>query len=194
MGKNKDNFKNENQPLVNQFMKFSEHFYTLYSGSPLDIMYLENEYILLIIFIINIPFIVFGFLNSFIHKSDLQLLLGLISLGLAIVVPIIIYLICLSCKKCGVSSARVDFIFSKDFDRIFVGKVNSEEDKYIKTFEYQINEIEKFFFQQNDSTYGFTTLKVVLKNKRIDEIQQCRLLDKFDQDGIEYILNGKLNN
>jgi hypothetical protein len=57
-----------------------------------------------------------------------------------------------------------------------------------------MDEIERFTVQQSETLYGNSTLKVLLKNERIDEIQQFKGIDRYDQEGLEYILNGKLNN
>ena len=57
-----------------------------------------------------------------------------------------------------------------------------------------MDEIERFLVQQPEALNGNSTFKVVLKNKRIDEIQQFIEIDRYDKEGLEYILNGKLNN
>ena len=194
MGKNREPSENKNKLIINKLMKFGEHFYTLYLTSPLDDNALDNNIILIHIFIFSIPFFALGFFNTFDQENNSHLLFGLISLLFLIIIPIIIYLICLTCDRCCTGEKRMDFIYSKDFDRIFIGVVNDTQERYNKTFEYQIDEIERFFFQQSERKQNYSNFQVVLKNKRIDEIQECRFMDKYDQEGLEYILNGKLNN
>lgn len=160
LGKNRELSEDKYKLIVNKFMKFGEHFYTLYLKSPLEENFPASIIKLIVIYIFNIPFFALGFINSFLHESDGQLLFGLISLLFLLIVPVIIYLLCLTCDKCCSAESRMDFIYSKDFDRIFVGVVNSAEDKYIKTFEYQINEIERFFFQQSESKNAYFILKL----------------------------------
>ena len=195
MGKNRDPLDDKNQSIVNTLMKFGDHFYTLYLISPLENQSLDYDAFTLYAYLLNIPFFAFCFILCFTDKIEGPLFLEIISLLLMIIFPIIIFLLCYSCYKCCCSNdTRIDFIYSKDFDKIFIGIVNSKQNRYSKTFEYQMDEIERFFVQQSDALNGNSTFKVVLKNKRIDEIQQFKGIDKYDQEGLEYILNGKLNN
>lgn len=57
-----------------------------------------------------------------------------------------------------------------------------------------MSDVERFFFQQPEVINGNSTFKVVLKSKQIDEIQLFKGLDRKEQEGLEYVLNGKLNN
>ena len=57
-----------------------------------------------------------------------------------------------------------------------------------------MSDIDRIFFQQPEVINGNSTFKVVLKNKQIDEIQLFKGLDRNEQEGLEYFLNGKLNN
>lgn len=109
-------------------------------------------------------------------------------------IPILVCIIFHICMKCQLHDTRIDFIYSKDFDRLFIGKVNYEENSYTKTFEYQMNDIEKFYFQMCEIINEGMELKVELKNKRIVRIHKFIGIDKYDQEGLEFILNGKLNN
>lgn len=128
------------------------------------------------------------FLNSPKHFEDFLALLPII------LFPIIAWLLYLGYKKCCSRDTRLDIIFSQNYDRIFIGKVNFKQDGYSKTFEYQMSDVERFFFQQPEVINGNSTFKVVLKSKQIDEIQLFKGLDRKEQEGLEYILNGKLNN
>ena len=47
---------------------------------------------------------------------------------------------------------RIDWIYSTNFDRIFIGIVKND-DSYIKTFIYNINSIDKLGMQNNDNGY-----------------------------------------
>ena len=92
------------------------------------------------------------------------------------------------------AESRIDFIYSKGFDKIFTGIINNLGNVYYKTFEYNLNEVEKFIFQQPEINNGNYTFKVSLKNKAIEEIIKFKGIEKTDLEGFEYILNGKLNN
>ena len=72
--------------------------------------------------------------------------------------------------------------------------MNSEQNRYSKSFEYQIDEIDKFFFQIPELNKGNIIFKAILKNKKIDTIAQIKSIDKYEQEGLEYILNEKKNN
>ena len=104
---------------------------------------------------------------------------------------IFLFLICFKAAE-----SRIDFIYSKGFDKIFTGIINNLGNVYYKTFEYNLNEVEKFIFQQPEINNGNYTFKVSLKNKAIEEIIRFKGkgIEKADLEGLEYILNGKLNN
>ena len=97
------------------------------------------------------------------------------------------------CTNCCSHDSRIDFVYSKDFSKIFIGIVKYKENSYSKTFEYQLDEIERFFFQEPEIINGDIDLKVEYKDKRITQIHRFKILYKFEQEGIEYILNIKRN-
>ena len=192
MGKNRELFYENNDSIVNSLLKFGVHFFTFYLISPLKRQTLYYDVIILFIYIFNTLFFALGLIFTF--SIEGELLLGLIFLLVTIIFPISIFFIFYSCNKCYCSNdTRIDFIYSKDFDKIFIGIVNYKQNRYSKTFEYQMDEIERFLVQQPEALNGNSTFKVVLKNKRIDEIQQFIEIDRNDKEGLEYILNGKLN-
>ena len=180
------------QMTINTVMKFGDHFFTLYLIPPLKDQTIDYAVFFFYVYMMNIPFYGFGFI-SFFFKFRSKLF-GIIALLSFILFPIIAWLLWFSCKKLCSHDTRIDIIFSKNYDRIFIGKVNYKLDGYTQTFEYQMSEIDRFFFQQPEIINGESTFKVVLKNKTIDEIQHFKGLDKIVQDGLEYILNGRLNN
>ena len=57
----------------------------------------------------------------------------------------------------------MDFIYSKGFDKIFIGIINNLGNVFYKTFEYNLNEVEKFIFQQPEINNGNYTFKVSLE-------------------------------
>ena len=91
---------------------------------------------------------------------------------------------------------RTDFIYSNDFERLFIGKIY--KDKYNKTLLINLNEIitfEMFEEKKSDSEgekYQLFYLKIMYKNEEKEEIIICRnnklYLEKF-----VLLLNGKLN-
>ena len=62
---------------------------------------------------------------------------------------------------------RIDFIFSKDFNTLFIGLVKIGLTKYVATFEFQKNNITKFFYERADDDFN---LKVQFKNNKKQKI------------------------
>ena len=62
---------------------------------------------------------------------------------------------------------RIDFIFSKDFNTLFIGLVKCGLTKYVATFEFQKNNITKFFYERADDDFN---LKVQFKNNQTQKI------------------------
>ena len=90
---------------------------------------------------------------------------------------------------------RTDFIYSEDFERLFIGKI--KDDIYSKTLLINLNEINTFeMFEQtrniSGKTYYYGYLKILNKKNQKQEIEICEnqklYLEKF-----VLLLNGKLN-
>ena len=191
IGRSMDPSPSRTLPEENTFLKFGEHLFTIYLVHPSKEQTINYATFFFYLYILNLPFYGFGlvyvFLNSHFKFVDFLALLPII------IFPIIAWLLYLGCKKCCSRDARLDIIFSQNYDRIFIGKVNYKQDGYSQTFEYQMSDVERFFFQQPEVINGNSTFKVVLKSKQIDEIQLFKGLDRKEQEGMEYVLNGKLN-
>ena len=87
---------------------------------------------------------------------------------------------------------RIDFIYSSNFDRIFIGLVNNNGNTYKNTFEYQMNSIDKFILQKigfEDKGYNF---KVNLKNNESQQIYLFRIATQEELRGLVYLANEKL--
>ena len=91
--------------------------------------------------------------------------------------------------------SRTDFIYSNDFGRLFIGKIN--KDKYSKTLLINLNEVNKFeMLEKNegndDESYTVGYLRIMYINEQKEEIAICKnnilYLEKFI-----LLLNGKLN-
>ena len=190
-GKNRNILENNPQQIINKVMKFGEHFFTLYLRSPSPNRSLHNTFAIGILSIFNFPIIIFGL--PIFYNNDLTLFEIFVMFSILIGFDLIIFLFLIIFKS---ADSRIDFIYSKGFDKIFIGIVNNSGYVYYKTFEYNLNEVEKFIFQQPESNDGNYTFKVSLKNKAIEEIIRFKGkgIEKTDQEGLEYILNGKLNN
>ena len=83
---------------------------------------------------------------------------------------------------------RIDIFFSLNFDRVFLGLVNYNEESYIDTFLFDFKLIEKFYTLSN-------SLYVEFKNKSSENIIQFKSGEPDATiQGLLFILNEKLNN
>ena len=89
---------------------------------------------------------------------------------------------------------RIDCIYSKNFDRVFIGLVKYTKTKYINTFEYQMNNISRFILERegNSSQTNFN-LKVVFKNNESQQICTIKNQTQDILEGLAYLLNERLN-
>ena len=151
------------------------------------------------------PFCIHQCFMKFIIYIDLLIIIGAVILfidGIVIMIRfigVIVLLVfnifffllykCLNYDNIG----RIDCIYSKNFDRIFIGLVKSFSKKYINTFEYQMNNISRFILEKeinsNDTTFN---LRVVFKNNETQQI--CNIKNKAQEDleGLAYLLNERL--
>ena len=110
-----------------------------------------------------------------------------------IFISIIMYILYKFFKLKRKSIFRIDYLYSKDFDRIFIGLVNYTETKYENTFEYQMNNINRFIFEkkeENDVTNFH--LKLNFKNDEIQEICYLRNQREDELEGLINFLNERL--
>ena len=98
----------------------------------------------------------------------------------------IIYYLCRKRKN-----VRIDFIYSKDFDELFIGVVvKAINYSYRNTFEYQMKNVNRFILERK---LNETILKAELKNNIYETIFCFQNLETTYSDGIIYLLNEKLN-
>ena len=88
---------------------------------------------------------------------------------------------------------RIDFVYSKNFDIIFIGVVKNGEKSYAKSFEFKMDNIDKFILQNLKDNTGFY-LKVIFKDKQIQDIWPIENKNQFDLEGLIYLLNERLIN
>lgn len=88
---------------------------------------------------------------------------------------------------------RIDFIYSKNFDIIFIGVVKKGEKSYAKTFEFKMDNIDKFILQNFQDNTGFY-LKVIFKDQQIEDIWPIENKNQDDLEGLILFLNERLIN
>ena len=85
---------------------------------------------------------------------------------------------------------RIDWIYSKNFDRIFIGVIQG--DNYKKSGTYNINEIDKFVLKSNNNNNRYC-LRICLKDGRSEDL--CEFMEQNQKvlDSFIYLINGQIN-
>ena len=87
------------------------------------------------------------------------------------------------------SFKRLDWIYTNDFERIFIGVVKNDT-SYINTFTYNIESIDKFIVEIRE---GKLCLKIVLKDGFNNEICRYTREKESDLNIFIYLINGQIN-
>ena len=163
------------------YMKFYEHIFTYH-------LYSNIEYLIISIFtLISIPSFCIFFAISSIKKDFSYITFAYFIILFSIIILYIIYK-CL--KSCYEKISRIDCIYSKDFDRIFIGLVKYTENSYVNTFEFEMNNIDRFILE--DQGIKKSNLKVIFKNNEIQHICTIRKRNNENLEGLTYLLNERL--
>ena len=88
---------------------------------------------------------------------------------------------------------RIDFIYSKDFDILFVGLVNHGEKSYKDTFEFNMATIDIFVLQKISYQDNGFNLKVIYKDKSDQLIYSLKKGTQEELRGLVFLLNERLN-
>jgi hypothetical protein len=182
------NFSNISATLLMRLMRFSDYFITYHVRDPNEKFKVNKCGCLTIYIIINIwlcfmmTFVVIlgmGITNVFFYV--------LLIISPSLLFDIIVYLVeaCLSNRI-----LRIDCIFSSDFDRIFIGLTTINEKKYKNTFEFQLNEMNKFIINEYNN---LTFFSVRMNNNNITDICNITNKEDIDLDDFVSLLNEKLN-
>ena len=173
-----------------QYMKMCDHFFSYYSNEK---YYKKSchKYTIYIFNLIYSPLVIIGSLYVFFDSEDINLILliPLISVSVLIIVNIIILLIFILLRQ---NFLRIDIIYSKNFDRIFIGIVKYNE-SYKNTFIFYIDSIDRFVLQKKNALDDKYTLKVMFKeNNKIEDICEINDLEK-NLEGLAFVLNQRLS-
>ena len=95
-------------------------------------------------------------------------------------------------KEIDVSRNRIDFVFSENYDEIFIGIVKANKTSYENTFQYEMNLIDKFMVNKKQAN-GIDLLVVLKNNSKAQYICSIKNILKINADGLVYLLNEKLN-
>ena len=178
--------KPKNLPLKQKYIKFHENFFTYQFVDPNNYSFLDCC-MTGICAVINIIL----FIGIIIGSTGPNIILLLVFIGSLIIFNIFYYFLYRCIKSIKENIYRIDCIYSKDFDRIFIGIVKYTTTSYINSFEYQMNEINSFNLQKvgDDSIYD---LKVEFKNKEEQQICNIKGKTEGELEGLIYLLNEKL--
>ena len=189
--KNKE--RNKDHVQVSKYIRFSEHFSSYYIKSFSNLGLFEYFYGILGALFVEVAICFSQMEISSYLEEENRIKITLISMVINIFISIIMYILYKFFKLKRKSIFRIDYIYSKDFDRIFIGLVNYTETKYENTFEYQMNNINRFIFEkkeENDVTNFH--LKVIFKNDEIQEICYLRNQREDELEGLINFLNERL--
>ena len=195
----------------NKYIKYNENFFSYFNRNPL----VNNSFFLTI----------FQRLSCFIHfiiALTVSLTIGLhdedfdapgedpeeekgedfmaifltFALFLYPFLYLIFYLIFKAARCCEQSLIRIDIIYSRDFDKLFIGIVNVNTNSYLGATEFNLNEIDKFVLSKNKAgENGFHLIPIYKGGNNINNMGKEITFIKDSQENLEglvYILNEKL--
>ena len=170
-----------------RYMKFSEHFFTYHLGNPEYMSCLPICFIIFVI-ILNLATIT---VTTILILDDKYFIKIIVIFPIVNIILCILYIIY---KCCFVNIFRIDCIYSKKFDKVFIGLVKYNKKEYINTFEYQIDNIRRFILEEIEyyKKSNFN-LKVVFKNNESQQICTIKNKTQNDLEGLAYLLNERIN-
>jgi len=173
---------------LSKYMKMSEHFFSFYTDEICCGLLSKLVFIQIITYL-SLFVILFTIMpiKEYIKMPPLILLL---TLTIMFVIPTTIVILLIYCT-CS-SSLRIDIIYSKNFDTIFIGLISYFGNSYKKTFINDIGSIDKFILDPYKNSNNKFILKVVYKNQTIQNIFRINQY-KTTLEGLLFILNKKLN-
>ena len=182
---NKSKFIFYSSGVLSKYMKFSEHLFTFHLKNPLGPTCVD------ILFIIITCFINFGIVSGAITllTSKNDTIIRLIGVIVFPIVNIILYILYKIFKYCFDNIFRIDCIYSKNFDRVFLGLVKYTKTKYINTFEFQMNNISRFILEREGTNFN---LKVEFKNNETQQICTIKNKTQEELEGLINLLNKRL--
>ena len=204
-----NNFKNFNS----SYIKVNEYFFSYYSKNPLKTKPCDGFFTCITIFF-NIALIFMTIMTFFgsvnqeednkkskrkrerelsenLKVDEIVIIEFSVWVGLYIISYFIMFLVN-TCSEKTTEYLRIDIIYSKNFDRLFLGIVKNDGKTYIKKFLFNLNEIDKFvIIKKNNNEKGFHLKSINKGNNLIQDI--CYINEEQRElEGLLYILNEKL--
>ena len=175
-----------------KFIKFSEYFFTYYpKGFKFSFKHYSTYGNCLFYFIYFVELmLIFSIFIAVLFSIEMKnFLVLLITISVCVIFNLLVYFLYKCCKSSKENILRIDFIYSKDFERIFIGVVKYTKTNYIKTLELQKNDINKFIYERvEDINFYF---KVLLKNDKKEYICTLEKQREDELEGLICFLNGE---
>ena len=199
-----------NGVTFSKYVKMNEHFFSYYSKEPLKnkfcqgclsrLIYLFHFYLFPLSIMSNIMFsqssTSYNKKENNNNSSEKEMYFAMGFFGY-IILTAILYFLCICIGSCCDNTSeylRIDLIYSKNFDRLFIGIVKNDGKSYINTFLLNLNEIDRFVLQKNLITERGFHLKSISKgNGMIQDICYINEIET-ELEGLTYILNERLQN
>jgi hypothetical protein len=187
-----------------KYVKMNDHFFSYYSREPLKNKFCQGclSRLLMIFHFYLFPL---SFMSQFIgfenkkssYKNDQMEFYFAAGFFGYILFTVLLYFVCIGLGSCCDKTSeflRIDMIYSRDFDRLFIGVVNNDEKSYKSTNIFKLDEIDRFVIQKNNiNEQGFHLKYITKGNGQIQDLCYINAVES-DLEGLTYILNEKLNN
>ena len=124
------------------------------------------------------------------YNNNTFLIFGIIVCALYFI-PLFYIIFFFNCKNNEI--IRIDCIYSKDFENMFIGLVKMNEKSYKNTFLLKMSDIKEFVIENKDIDSNILVLKVIFTNGSIQDI--CRINNRTikELNGLIVHLNKRLN-
>ena len=170
-----------------KYLKFSEHFFTFHIITPPTTSFFYQ--IMVVIDVVSNYVVIPPSLLLLAQSGKVYKLLGAFAF---VIINLFIYIIYKLLRLCLRKKLRIDWMYSKDFDRIFIGIVDYyNKTSYTNSFEFEIKNIERFILE-NESNENYN-LKVLFKNNEKQHICNIKKNSQQDLEGLAFLLNEKIN-
>ena len=174
--------------ILSRYMKFSDNYFTYHLRDPFSTTRINCLFIFFTI-LLNVIFIGLGIYS--IKSGIIHIELIVIGSLLFVIYNIILYLIYKCVKEKKENIYRIDIIYSRNFDRMFIGLVKYTKTSYVNIFEFQMNNINRFILEK--ISHDNFNLKVIFKNNHSKLI--CNVKKSQEElEGLAFLLNERLIN
>ena len=193
-----------------KYVKMNDHFFSYYTKDPLNNKRCRDcfKFLLLSYHVSSIIYIFVNYMQSMNSKQQYKdsyseekydssqeetyFYFGVFGLFGCFMMLYIIILSIRFCLNRITEYLRIDIIYSKNFDRLFIGIVKNNGKEYLKKFLFNLKDINKFVIQKNNvNDKGFYLKSINKGNNLIQDI--CYIKEQQDElEGLLFILNEKL--